>query len=279
MTRRGYKTCPGAIGCKRPLIPIYGLCFTHRNRRRNSGTPLAEHSLFPRQRTPYIQASLVYFKRLIRQAQSSNRRKTPSKDALLFLQTLTELDTFLRNHCDKTIRVSDLNRVRHVTSKRKAQALLRSTLTRWPQGNLAALAVFCSILGTRLACQIEGPSLPPSHQAAFRRAMQVKAVLHLINRRGTRPEWMSRKEFYASRPQLTGRWISQRIDDYVGPYLRFSTTASKARDRAILELVAGHVYPQDVRWETMLNKTLTATWRRPGHPCRWKGKPGPRKGT
>jgi hypothetical protein len=197
---------------------------------------------------------------------------------LLFLQALTDLDSFIRCHCEKNIRFNDLNRVRHVTSKRKAQALLYATLTRWPQGNLAALAVFCSVLGTRLACTVEGPSLPPSHQAAFRRAMQVKAVVHLVHRRGKRPAFMTAKEFYASRPKLAGRWIAKRIDDYLEPFIRFSTTDSKARDRAILELVASHVYPQDVRWETMKNKTLTATWRRPGHPCRWKNQSAPQKG-
>jgi hypothetical protein len=109
--------------------------------------------------------------------------------------------------------------------------------------------------------------------------MQLKAVLHLINRRGQRPAFMTVKEFYASRPKLPSRWVAKRIDDYLEPFIRFSTTDSKARDRAILELVAGHVYPQDVKWETLRNKTLSATWRRPGHPCRWKNQTAPKKGT
>ncbi len=215
---RPYKVCAGQTGCTRPVLPAYGLCRTHRNRRLNSGTTFAAHPLNPRSRTPYIQASLVYCKRLIRQAQSTNRRKTPSKDALLFVQTLSELDTFIRDHCQKNIRFNDLNHVRHIPSKRKAEALPHATLTRWPHGTLAALAVFCSILGTRLASQIEGPDLPPAHRSAFRRSMQVKAVLHLIHRRGKRPPFMTVKEFYASRPKLSGRWIAQRIDEYLEPY-------------------------------------------------------------
>lgn len=273
---RPYKVCAALYGCLRPVVPFHGVCRTHLGRRLNQGTALAVHSLPSRTRTPYIQASLVLFKRHIRQAQSSNKRKTPSKDALRLLQTLTELDTFIRNRCEKIL-FTDLSR-RRINSKRKAQALLRSTLTRWPNGLQAALAVLCSVLGTRLACQIEGPELPPSHREAFRRAMQVKAVLRLISRgRGERPAWMSRKEFYASRPKLQGRWIAKRLDDYLEPFLRYLSEDSKARDKAILTLVASRVYPQDVRWETMQNKTLTSTWRRPGHPCRWKGKSAPRK--
>ncbi|ULA59511.1 MAG: hypothetical protein LZF60_140050 [Nitrospira sp.] len=273
---RPYKVCSAVFGCRRPVVPFHGVCRTHLNRRLSQGTALAEHPLSSRLRTPYIQGSLVYCKTLIRQAQSTNKKKKPSANALRLLQTLIELDTFLRNHCEKIV-FTDLNR-RRINSKRKAQALLRATLTRWPLGLQAALAVLCSILGTRLACQIEGPELPLQHREAFRRAMQVKAVLRLISRgRGKRPAWLSRKEFYKSRPKLQGRWIAKRLDDYLDPFLRYLSEDSKARDKAILTLVASRVYPQDVRWETMQNKTLTPTWRRPGHPCRWKGKPAPKK--
>ncbi len=272
---RPYKACSAMYGCTRSVVPFHGVCRVHLNRRLHKGTALAEHSLSSRARTPYIQACLVYCKRLIRQAQSTNRRKRPSADALRLLQTLTELDSFLRNHCERII-FTDLNR-RRINSKRKAQALLRATLTRWPNGLQAALAVLCSILGTRLACQIEGPELPPSHREAFRRAMQVKAVVRLIARRGKRPAWMSRKEFYKSRPKLQGRWIAKRLDDYLEPFLRYLSEDSTARDKAILRLAASRVYPQDVRWETMQNKTLTPTWKRPGHACRWKGQSAPRK--
>lgn len=272
---RPYKVCSAVFGCKHPVVPFSGVCRRHLDRRRNQGTALAAHSLPSRTRTPYIQACLVLFKSLIRQAQSTNKKKRPSPEALRLLQTLIELDTFIRSHCEKIL-FTDLNR-RGINSKRRAQALLRCTLTRWPDGLQAALAVLCSVLGTRLACAIEGPELPLPHREAFRRAMQVKAVLRLIARRGKRPAWMSRKAFYQSRPQLSGRWIAKRLDDYLDPFLRYLSEDSKARDKAILTLVASRVYPQDVRWETLSNKTLTPTWRRPGHPCPWKGKTGPRK--
>lgn len=273
---RPYKVCSAVYGCRYPVVPFHGVCRRHLDRRRNQGTAYAAHSLPSRTRTPYIQGTLVYCKRLIRQAYSTNKRKKPSPDALRLLQTLTELDTFLRNRCEKII-FTDLNR-RHINSKRKAQGLLRCVLSQWPAGLQAALAILCAVLGTRLACQIEGPELPTAaHGEAFRRTMQVKAVLRLIARRGKRPAWMGRKAFYASRPQLSGRWIAKRLDDYLDPFLRYLSEDSKARDKAILTLVATRVYPQDVRWETLSNKTLTPTWRRPGHQCRWKGQPAPRK--
>lgn len=272
---RPYKVCSAAYGCTRSVVPFHGVCRVHLGRRLHKGTALAEHSLSCRMRTPYIQACLVYYKTLLRQAYSSNKRKKASADALRLIQALTDLDSFLRYQCEKIL-FTDLNR-RRINSKRKAQALLRCVLTRWPNGLQASLAVLCSILGTRLACRIEGPELPPSHREAFRRAMQAKAVLRLIARRGKRPAWMSRKEFYKSRPKLQGRWIAKRLDDYLDPFLRYLSEDSKARDKAILTLVSSRVYPQDVRWETLANKTLTATWRRPGHPCKWRGVAAPKR--
>ena len=81
---RDYKACAGELGCKRPVLPTYGLCRVHHMRKVRHGCVSAQSPLRPRQRRPYTQAVFAWFKERIR-----------AKDTGV-LQTLSEFDSFLR---------------------------------------------------------------------------------------------------------------------------------------------------------------------------------------
>jgi hypothetical protein len=93
---RDYKACTGELGCKRLVLPTYGMCAIHAQRRRSYGTTTAQNPLHPRQRTPYIQAAFSWLKARLR------------RDDTAIVQILSELDSYLRLYAEE-MHIGDLN--------------------------------------------------------------------------------------------------------------------------------------------------------------------------
>jgi hypothetical protein len=257
---RDYKACAGELGCKRPVLPTYGMCAVHSQRLRNYGTTTAQHPLHPRQRTPYIQAAFSWLKSRIKSRDTS------------IVQILSEFDSYLRLHSEPT-HIGDLSR-RRMGAHRRLAGIWSNILKRWPDGHQAALAILSCALGTRLACAHE-PGV--TRHPAFTRAMQVYAVYSLVRRKNIK------SPFTRPRPVLTGRWLAKRLDDAVEPFIRYMCTSTKDRDRAILErVVTRHYEANNVRWETLsspyLQPNFTRKYPKRGHACPWRGKSAPKKG-
>lgn len=252
LTRTLNNHCAAVLGCKRHRAPGYTACRLHTNRKHRNGTYQAVLRLTQSRAHPYIGASFSWLREAVR-----------LNDPQVML-ALAEFDALLRQ-CP-LVYLHDLGNKR-LDARRKAKGILANVLRRFPDGYQAACAVLSVALAVELACRVE-PGM--TDHRAFVQAMMRQHVYGLCTRR------CAVYKLSSHRPTLASRWLNVRLHEILAPFIKFLSTDSKARDRAILERVAAFSYVGPIPWRYLQGKR-----QRPYLPSRVrsdKGKPNPRQG-
>lgn len=252
LTRTLNNHCLAVPGCKRHRAPGYTACRLHTNRKHRNGTYHAVLRLTQSRAHPYIGAAFSWLREAVR-----------LNDPQVML-ALAEFDTLLRQ-CP-LVYLHDLGNKR-LDARRKAKGILANVLKRFPDGYQAACAVLSVAMAVELACRVE-PGM--TNHPAFVQAMMRLHVYSLCNRQ------CEAYKLSTHRPTLASRWLNVRLHEILAPFVKYLSTDSRARDRAILERVATFSYVGPIPWRFLRGKR-----QRPYLPSRVrsdKGKPNPRKG-